>query len=85
MKATCWMGVHRIEVRDVPDPKILNSRDAIVRITATAICGSDLHLLDGYVPTMEKGDSATCVRSWRRWSSPRRSRTGPARWTGVRN
>ncbi|MBW3556214.1 MAG: glutathione-dependent formaldehyde dehydrogenase [Actinobacteria bacterium] len=56
MKATCWMGVHRVEVRDVPEPKILNSRDAIVRVTATAICGSDLHLFDGYVPTMEKGD-----------------------------
>ncbi len=56
MRATCWMGVNRIEVRDVPDPKILNQRDAIVRITSTAICGSDLHLLGGYVPTMEKGD-----------------------------
>jgi len=43
-------------VEDVPDPKILNARDAIVRITSTAICGSDLHLYDGYVPTMEKGD-----------------------------
>jgi threonine dehydrogenase-like Zn-dependent dehydrogenase len=42
--------------RDVPDPKILNDRDAIVRITSTAICGSDLHLYDGYIPTMEKGD-----------------------------
>ena len=50
------MGVNRIEVRDVPDPKILNGRDAVVRISSTAICGSDLHLLDGYVPTMEKGD-----------------------------
>ncbi|MBW3614116.1 MAG: glutathione-dependent formaldehyde dehydrogenase [Actinobacteria bacterium] len=56
MRATCWMGIHRVEVRDVPEPKILNARDAIVRITATAICGSDLHLFDGYVPTMEKGD-----------------------------
>ncbi|MDP8976513.1 MAG: glutathione-dependent formaldehyde dehydrogenase [Actinomycetota bacterium] len=56
MKATCWMGVHRVKVNDVPDPKILNDRDAIVRITSTAICGSDLHLVDGYVPTMEKGD-----------------------------
>ena len=50
------MGVNCIEVRDVPDPEILDERDAIVRITSTAICGSDLHLLDGYVPTMEKGD-----------------------------
>ena len=40
----------------VPDPKILNPRDAIVRITSTAICGSDLHLYDGYIPTMETGD-----------------------------
>ncbi|PLS75612.1 MAG: glutathione-dependent formaldehyde dehydrogenase [Actinobacteria bacterium] len=56
MKAACWMGVHRVEVRDVPDPQILNERDAIVRITSTAICGSDLHLFNGYVPTMEKGD-----------------------------
>ncbi|MBW3580874.1 MAG: glutathione-dependent formaldehyde dehydrogenase [Actinobacteria bacterium] len=56
MKANCWMGVHRVEVRDVPDPKILNDGDAIVRVTSTAICGSDLHLFDGYIPTMEKGD-----------------------------
>jgi threonine dehydrogenase-like Zn-dependent dehydrogenase len=56
MKANCWMGRNTVEVRDVPDPSILNSRDAIVRITSSAICGSDLHLLDGYVPTMEKGD-----------------------------
>jgi threonine dehydrogenase-like Zn-dependent dehydrogenase len=50
------MGVNRVEVRDVPDPTVLNARDAIVRITSTAICGSDLHLYDGYIPTMEKGD-----------------------------
>jgi len=56
MKATCWEGKRRIRVKDVPDPKILNSRDAIVRVTSTAICGSDLHLLNGYVPTMERGD-----------------------------
>jgi len=56
MKATCWTGPNVVEVQDVPDPKILNARDAIVRITSTAICGSDLHLLDGYVPTMQKGD-----------------------------
>ncbi len=56
MKATCWMGRNSIEVEEVPDPKILNARDAIVRITSTAICGSDLHLYDGYVPTMKKGD-----------------------------
>jgi threonine dehydrogenase-like Zn-dependent dehydrogenase len=56
MKANCWMGVNRVEVQEVPDPKMLNSRDAIVKITSTAICGSDLHLLDGYVPTMQSGD-----------------------------
>src|SRR3954447_26052838 len=56
MKANCWMGNNKVEVRDVPDPKILNPRDAIVKVTATAICGSDLHLYDGYVLTMEKGD-----------------------------
>ncbi|HEX2911290.1 MAG TPA: zinc-dependent alcohol dehydrogenase [Chloroflexia bacterium] len=56
MKANCWMGINSVEVREVPDPKILNQRDAIIRITATTICGSDLHLYDGYMPTMEKGD-----------------------------
>src|ERR1700712_2822278 len=56
MKANCWISPNKVEVTDVPDPTILNSRDAIVRITSTAICGSDLHLLDGYVPTMQKGD-----------------------------
>ncbi|HEY0518262.1 MAG TPA: zinc-dependent alcohol dehydrogenase [Ilumatobacteraceae bacterium] len=50
------MGTNQVEVQDVPDPKILNPRDAIVRITSTAICGSDLHLYDGYIPTMERGD-----------------------------
>ena len=56
MKAVCWMGKEKIEVHDVPDPTILNPRDAIVRITSTCICGSDLHLYDGFVPTMEQGD-----------------------------
>ena len=56
MKANCWISPNKVEVTDVPDPSILNSRDAIVKITSTAICGSDLHLLDGYVPTMQKGD-----------------------------
>ena len=56
MKATCWMGKKSVEVRDVPDPQILNQRDAIVRITSTAICGSDLHLYNGFMPTMKKGD-----------------------------
>lgn len=56
MKATCWYGKYDVRVLDVPDPKILNPRDAIVKITTTAICGSDLHLYDGYIPTMMKGD-----------------------------
>lgn len=56
MKAICWTGRNSVEVLDVPDPAILNSRDAIVRVTSTAICGSDLHLYDGYVPTVKKGD-----------------------------
>ena len=56
MKATCWYGYRDVRVENVEDPKILNPRDAIVRITSTAICGSDLHLYDGFVPTMEKGD-----------------------------
>jgi len=56
VKANCWVKRNEVEVRDVPDPRILNSRDAIVRITSTAICGSDLHLVDGYVPTMQEGD-----------------------------
>ena len=56
MRANCWMGKQDVRVEQVPDPKILNHRDAIVRITATAICGSDLHLYNGYIPTMEKGD-----------------------------
>jgi threonine dehydrogenase-like Zn-dependent dehydrogenase len=56
MKATCWYGKHDLRVVDVPEPKILNPRDTIVRITLTAICGSDLHLYNGFVPTMEKGD-----------------------------
>lgn len=56
MKALCWMGKKKMEVQEVDDPKILNPRDCIVKVTATAICGSDLHLYDGYVPTMEKGD-----------------------------
>jgi threonine dehydrogenase-like Zn-dependent dehydrogenase len=56
MRANMWMGRNVVEVHDVPDPRILNARDAIVRITSTAICGSDLHLYDGYIPTMRKGD-----------------------------
>jgi threonine dehydrogenase-like Zn-dependent dehydrogenase len=56
MKATCWMGKQKMQVLDVPEPKILNKRDCIVRVTSTAICGSDLHLYNGFNPTMERGD-----------------------------
>jgi threonine dehydrogenase-like Zn-dependent dehydrogenase len=56
MRANCWEGVKHVKVEDVPDPKILNSRDAIVKISSTAICGSDLHLFNGFMPTMEHGD-----------------------------
>src|SRR5688572_18832890 len=56
MKANCWYGKKDLRVEDVPDPKILNSRDAIVRVTSTAICGSDLHLYNGVIPTMKRGD-----------------------------
>ena len=56
MKATCWMGMQKMEVREVPDPQILNQRDCIVKVTSTAICGSDLHLYNGFLPLMEPGD-----------------------------
>ena len=56
MRAVCWMGTEKMSVESVPDPTILNPRDAIVRITSTAICGSDLHLYGGFIPTMEQGD-----------------------------
>src|SRR5512133_693787 len=56
MRALCWHGTNDVRIDEVPDPQILNPRDAIVKITATAICGSDLHIYDGYIPTMEKGD-----------------------------
>jgi threonine dehydrogenase-like Zn-dependent dehydrogenase len=56
MKAVCWMGKNKLETLQVPDPTLLNPRDAIIRVTRTAICGSDLHLYDGFIPTMESGD-----------------------------
>jgi threonine dehydrogenase-like Zn-dependent dehydrogenase len=56
MRANVWSGRNSVQVENVPDPRIMSSRDAIVRITSTAICGSDLHLYDGYVPTMKRGD-----------------------------
>jgi len=56
MKAVRWYGNRDVRVEEVPDPRIQDATDAIVRITSTAICGSDLHLVDGFVPHMEKGD-----------------------------
>jgi threonine dehydrogenase-like Zn-dependent dehydrogenase len=56
MKAVCWQGIGKVGVEHVPEPRILNSRDAIVRVTRAAICGSDVHLYDGYVPSMMRGD-----------------------------
>ena len=56
MKATCWKGIQKMEVEEVPDPTILNQSDCIVKVTSTAICGSDLHLYNGFLPMMEPGD-----------------------------
>ncbi len=56
MKALCWYGTEKVSVEDVPEPRILNPRDAIIKVTRSAICGSDLHLYDGFIPTMQPGD-----------------------------
>jgi threonine dehydrogenase-like Zn-dependent dehydrogenase len=56
MKATCWYGKKKVRVEEVPDPKIINAHDAIIRVTSTAICGSDIHLFNGFIPSMERGD-----------------------------
>lgn len=56
MKALCWHGKGDVRIDNVPDPKIQDPRDVIIRVTATAICGSDLHLFNGFMPTMEAGD-----------------------------
>ncbi len=56
MKAVCWYGRHDVRVKKVPDPILISPRDAIVRVTASSICGSDLHLYDGYIPAMKEGD-----------------------------
>jgi threonine dehydrogenase-like Zn-dependent dehydrogenase len=56
MKALCWMGSGKVEIQSVDDPGILNPHDAVIKVTRTAICGSDLHLFDGFIPTMEQGD-----------------------------
>ncbi|MBX3441564.1 MAG: glutathione-dependent formaldehyde dehydrogenase [Planctomyces sp.] len=56
MMAVCYRGAGRVDVEDVPRPTILNPRDAIIQVTATALCGSDLHLFNGFIPTMQPGD-----------------------------
>ena len=56
MRALTWHGKHDVRIDNVDDPEIVNPRDAIIKVTATAICGSDLHLYDGYIPTMKAGD-----------------------------
>ena len=56
MRANCWYGKTNVSVEEVPDPQILNQQDAIVKITSTAICGSDLHLYNHFIPTMKSGD-----------------------------
>jgi threonine dehydrogenase-like Zn-dependent dehydrogenase len=56
MKANCWYGKQDLRVENVPDPKILNRRDVILKVSSTAICGSDLHIYNGLIPTMKAGD-----------------------------
>jgi len=56
MKALCWFGKHEVALRNVKEPQILNPHDAIIKVTSAAICGSDLHIYNGTIPTMEKGD-----------------------------
>ena len=80
MRALCWHGKGDVRVDTVPDPKIEDPRDAIIKITSTCICGSDLHLYDGYMPTMEAGDvlghepmGEVVERSARRSRSSRRA------------
>jgi threonine dehydrogenase-like Zn-dependent dehydrogenase len=55
MRALPWQGKKDVRVATVPDPEIVNPRDAIIKVTSTSICGSDLHLYDGVIPTMQKG------------------------------
>ena len=56
MRALTWQGTQDVRVETVDDPEIVNPRDAIIRVTSTAICGSDLHLYDGVIPSMKPGD-----------------------------
>src|SRR4051812_40262345 len=56
MKALCWHGTGDVRVDNVDDPTIQDDRDIVIKVTASGICGSDLHLLDGLIPTMKSGD-----------------------------
>jgi threonine dehydrogenase-like Zn-dependent dehydrogenase len=56
VKAVCWTGVNEVSVEEVPDPQILNRQDAILKVRLSSVCGSDLHQLSGYIPTMRAGD-----------------------------
>lgn len=56
MKALCWQGKKKVQIQNMPDPSIINEQDAIIRVTATAICGSDLHIYNGVVSNMEHND-----------------------------
>lgn len=56
MKALCWNGVRDLNVERVDDPKLLNPKDAIVKVTMSSVCGSDLHLINGFIPSMQAGD-----------------------------
>ena len=67
MKAITWHGKHDVRCETVDDPEILNPRDAIIRVTSTAICGSDLHLYDGFIPAMKKGDVSGPIKTAQGW------------------
>ena len=56
MKAVCWTGVNELSVDQVPDPQLPNAQDALVKVKLSSVCGSDLHLLGGYIPFMRSGD-----------------------------
>jgi threonine dehydrogenase-like Zn-dependent dehydrogenase len=56
VRALCWMGVNDLQVNNVPDPRIVQPHDALLKVRLTTTCGSDLHLIDGYIPTMREGD-----------------------------
>lgn len=69
MRALTWQGKHDVRVETVPDPRIVNPRDAIIQVTATAICGSDLHLYDAVIPGCSRATSWG-MSSWAGWSRP---------------